>query len=158
VAAGHVIVVEDDLQPLLDLLWVREAWNLSPVVLDLPPLLVDDSGRAQGKTATCDESTAWSDEWSSLRERCVYHASLIGDSALLRAVVWFTDGSPERAELLQTMMGPSWRDDFGGRSSFTKRNETWTLARPKLLCLDVRRGPWSERQLERISLDALIPA
>jgi hypothetical protein len=47
-----LIVVEDDLQPLPDLLWVREAWNLSPVVLDLPPLLVDDSGRAQGKTAT----------------------------------------------------------------------------------------------------------
>ena len=122
------IVVEDDLQPLLDLLWVREAWNLSPVVLDLPPLLVDDSGRAQGKTATSDESTAWSDEWSSLRERCVHHASLIGDSALFEQLFETTDGSPERAELLQTMMGPSWRDDFGGEA-FTEAYETWTLAR-----------------------------
>ena len=40
-----VITVEDDLQPLLDLLWIREAWNLSQVGVALPPLLVDDSGR-----------------------------------------------------------------------------------------------------------------
>ena len=39
-----LIVVETDPQPLVDLLWVREAWNLSPVGLDLPPLLVDDPG------------------------------------------------------------------------------------------------------------------
>ena len=65
-AQDMLIVVEDDLQPILDLLWVREAWNLSPVGLDLPPLLVDDSGRAQGNTATSDDSTAWSDAWPSL--------------------------------------------------------------------------------------------
>ncbi len=34
-----VLIIEDDLQTLPDLLWVREAWSLQPAGDDLAPLL-----------------------------------------------------------------------------------------------------------------------
>jgi len=80
---------------------------------------------------------------------------LIGDSALFEQLFETTDGSPERAGLPQTMMGPSWRDDFGGEA-FTEAYETRTLARFEA---QARRQPRTlEEEPERISLDGLIPA
>ena len=150
-----VITVEDDLQPLLDLLWIREAWNLSPVGLDLPPLLVDDSGRAQAKTEPSDVSTTWSDAWPSRWEKCVHHASLTRDSAIFEQLKETKNGSRERAELLQTIVGPSWRDEFGGEA-FTEEYESWNLVRFEV---QARRQPRSlAEEPERMSLDALISA
>ena len=150
-----LITVENDLQPLLDLLWIREAWNLSPVAVDLPPLLVDDSDRAQAKTEPSGGATTWSDAWPSLWERCVHHAGLIRDAAVVEQLYETEDGSPERAELLQTITGPSWRDEFGA-AAFTEDYETWNLARFEA---QARRQPRSlDEEPERMSLDALIPA
>ena len=38
-----LITVEDDPHVLVDLLWIRETWNLHPLGDDLPPSLSDDS-------------------------------------------------------------------------------------------------------------------
>lgn len=150
-----VITVEDDSQPLLDLLWIREAWNLHPVAVDLPPLLVDESNRAQAKTEHSGGAATWSDAWPSLWARCVDHAGVIRDVAVIERLYETKDGSPERIELLQAMFGPSWRDEFGDKA-FTEDYETWNLARFES---QARRQPRSlDEEPERKSLHALIPA
>ena len=150
-----LITVEDDPHSLLDLLWIRETWNLHPVAVDLPPLLVDESNRAQAKTEPSPGPKTWSDAWPSLWERCVHHAGVIRDAAVIERLYETKDGSPERVELLQTMIGPSWRDEIGDEA-LTEEYETWNLARFEA---QARRQPLSlDEEPERMSLDALIPA
>lgn len=40
-----LITIENDSAALLELLWIREAWDLHPVGHDLPPLLADQVTR-----------------------------------------------------------------------------------------------------------------
>ena len=65
-----LITVDDDPNTLMDLLWVREAWNLHPVGDDLPPLLADDSVRAQARTRMTDAPAAWLEAWPGTWNAC----------------------------------------------------------------------------------------
>ncbi|WP_349899251.1 hypothetical protein [Parafrigoribacterium soli] len=149
------ITIEESSQPLLELLWVREAWGLHPVGDDLPPLLADQYVSAQPEVGIVEEFARWQYVWSDLWEACVKHASLIPDPSAFERLRETADGSVERAQGLKRMYGRSWRDTFGD-AALTDRYRAWTLAnfeaharlRPK----DYEEAP------ERVSLAALIPA
>lgn len=149
------ITVEEDSKALLELLWIREAWQLHPVADDLPPLLADSSVRSQPEFGHADQLAHWQYVWPELWEACVQHASLIYDPSAFEKLRETADGSAERAAGLKLMFGPSWRDTFG-EAALTERYQAWTLAKFEA---DERRCPQSlEEEPERVSLAALIPA
>lgn len=150
-----VITIEDDSQVLLELLWIREAWNLHPIGDDLPPLLSDTPESAQAESGTPAEFAEWQAAWPAQWEACVHHAGLIQDAQLFNQLSDTANGSDERAELLSRMFGPSWRDTFGD-GAFTDRYHAWILAR-----FEAQSGRQMRRydeEPERVSLAALIPA
>ncbi|MET3769888.1 hypothetical protein ABIB15_002592 [Marisediminicola sp. UYEF4] len=150
-----LITVDDDPSTLLDLLWVREAWNLHPVGDDLPPLLSDDSVRAHAQTGLTDATAPWVEAWPGIWNACSDHAGLIQDSTVFDQLQHTLDGSPERADLLAKLFGPSWNDSFGD-DAFTEQRETWNVAR---FHARTQRRPTSvDDDPERLSLRALIPA
>ena len=150
-----LITVEDDPHVLVDLLWIRETWNLHPLGDDLPPSLSDDSVRADDRTGSSGGATTWQYAWPSLWNKCIHHAGLLRDGTIFDQLRETEDGSPERADLMNTLMGPSWRGEFGDEA-FTEKYETWNLARFQARS---QRHPLSlNDDPERLSLDALIPA
>lgn len=150
-----VITVEDDVQSLVDLLWVRETWNLKPAGDDLPPFLSATSVGADGGAASADQMARWQDAWPALWEACLHHAGQIPDGGLFEQLSGTANGSIERAELLHLLIGPSWRDMFRDEA-FTDQYQVWNQGqfdegfrgRPRLL----------EEEPERVSLAALIRA
>lgn len=54
-----VITVEDNPHALVDLLWIREAWNLQPAGNDHPPLLSDESVKTHARTEASDRIKTW---------------------------------------------------------------------------------------------------
>jgi hypothetical protein len=150
-----VITVEDDPSALVDLLWIREAWNLRPVGDDLPPSLLHGSVSAHAETESSDRITTWQDAWPSIWHACVHHAGLLSDATVFDQLQETADGSPERVRLLNTLFGPSWRDEFGDEA-FTEQYEIWNQSRFEA---QTRRHPLSfDEEPERVSLAALIPA
>ncbi|WP_188744591.1 hypothetical protein [Agromyces bauzanensis] len=145
------ITIDDDSQPLTELLWVREAWGLDPAGDDLPPLLVD-TPEAVGEPA---DRALWEDAWPDIWRAALEHAARANHSALMGQLQDTANGSPERAAVLHQMFGPSWRDQFGD-DAFGESYRAWTErqfharneSRPRTLA----------EEPERQSLDALIPA
>jgi hypothetical protein len=151
-----VITVEDDSNALIDLLWIREAWDFRPTGDDLPPRLSDVSVGAHARTESSDLIARWQAAWPSMWDACVHHSGVIQDgSAMFDRLQETADGSPERARLLTTLMGPSWRSEFGDEV-FDDRYDLWNLARFEA------ESPRStiplDEQPERVSLTALIRA
>jgi len=132
-----VITVEDHPHALVDLLWIREAWNLQPAGAYLPPLLSDGSVSAHARTELSDRVRAWQDAWPSIWEACVHHAGLLIDGARLFEAA---GGSIERAELLKTLRGPSWRTGLSKIVSIPCRGSyTRIIGRHTLLVTDETR-------------------
>jgi len=150
-----LITVETDPHTLVDLLWVREAWNLRPVGNDLPPPLSDGLARAHARTESSDRVTTWRAAWPSMWAACVHHAGLLQDHSMFGRLRATADGSVERAELLESRMGPSWREEFG-LGAFTDQYEEWNQAR--FSAQSARRAPAPDDSPERVSLASLIPA
>lgn len=150
-----LISVDDDPNTLVDLLWVREAWNLHPVGDDLPPLFSDDSVRAHAQTRSTDATSRWLEAWPGIWNACIHHAGLIQDNTIFDRLQHTLDGSPERADLLASMVGPSWRSSFGDEA-FTEEKETWNLS--QFHARTQRRPTSLDDDPERLSLSALIPA
>jgi hypothetical protein len=150
-----VITVEDDSHTLIDLLWIREAWNLHPVGDDLPPLLSDASVSAQVESDAPAEFAHWQYAWLDLWEACLNHAGLVQDARLFDQLPATANGSTERVEMLSRMFGPSWRDTFGD-AAFTDAYQAWTRA--AFLARVARHSQPLEEEPERASLEALIPA
>jgi hypothetical protein len=150
-----VITIEDDSHALIELLWIREAWNLHPAGDDLPPLLSDASVSAQIESGTPAEFAEWQDAWPAQWEACVHHAGMVQDARLFDQLFDTADGSDERARLLSRIAGPNWRDTFG-RDALTDGYQAWTLA-----TFEARSGrqmrPYDE-QPEWVSLTALTRA
>lgn len=149
------ITVEEDSQVLLELLWIREAWNLHPIGDDLPPLLSNTPVNAQAESGTPIGSAHWQYAWPELWEACVSHAGLPQDARLFDQLSGTANGSTERAEMLSRMFGPSWRDTFGD-AAFTDAHQGWMQ---DAFNARFRRHSQSfEEEPERVSLEALIPA
>ena len=150
-----LITVDDDPNTLVDLLWVRDAWNLHPVGDDLPPLLSDDSVRARAQTESTGATATWVEAWPRIWNACIDHAGVVQDSTIFDQLQHTLDGSPERADLLARMFGPSWRGSFGD-DAFTQEHETWNFA--QFQARTQRRPTSLGDDPERLSLSALIPA
>ncbi len=145
-----VISVDDGPHQIMELLWVREAYALQPAG-DLPPQLVD----TPPTTGETDQRDVWEAAWPELWDAVVRHSSGIIYHSRFEALRSTADGSPERAELLLQMRGPTWRDRFGD-TPFDQSYRSWTERR---FHERTARQPRSLAESpERRSLDALIPA
>ena len=149
------LTIEDNSNPLLELLWIREAWDLQPVGDDLPPLLSDSSVGAQIESGSLVEIAQWRDGWPVVWEACIQHASQIQDVRLFDELLTTSNGSTERLELLARIAGPYWRDTFGD-FALTDRYGAWAMARCEAHSRHNSRP--LEEEPERVSLAALIPA
>ncbi len=148
-----VITTEDDPKPLVELLWIREAWGLQPLGDDLPPLLVDPPDPRMNEEER--DVDAWHAAWPQLWTATLRHAGGVRDPGLFDAIHSTADNSTERADLIAQLMGPSWRDRFGD-DGLDERWAAWTAARFQQRA--ARRPGSFEDQPERRSVDALIAA
>lgn len=146
-----VISVDDHAYQLLELLWVREAWGLEPVGDDLPPLLVDTPPAAGDP----DDRDAWQAAWPQVWDAAVNHAAGPVEPQRFDELRRARDGSPERAELLRKLHGPTWRQRFGD-AAFGESYHVWSAERVRALIGKLPRSV--AESPERRSLDALIPA
>lgn len=151
-----MITVEDRPSALLELLWVREAHGLEPAGDDLPPLLVDAPAAAARAARTPDERAAWERAWPRVWHEAARHAGREHDPEAFERLHATPHGSPQRLEMLQQLVGPTWRDEFGddvfddpSYSAWSERLWEHHLAsRPQAL----------EEHPERRDLESLIPA
>ncbi|PPI26945.1 hypothetical protein C5D44_06275 [Rathayibacter sp. AY1B5] len=105
-----MITVEDNPLALLELLWVREAWGLTPAADGPPPL-----EQPPAKLGAANVDAEWERTWPQLWQECLDHLA-IETGPLLQQLPNTADGSPERAHLLGLVLGPSWHDRFGDDS------------------------------------------
>ncbi|PVZ93662.1 hypothetical protein DDQ50_15140 [Amnibacterium flavum] len=146
-----VITIDEYPSSLLDLLWLREALGLHPEGDDLPPLLIETPDRVIDDQA---DTAVWETAWPGVWDAVVRHSARIPDPEIFTALQASADASPERADLLRQLIGPSWSDQFG-TAAFGAEHSSWSAAQ--------RRSPRSrplpyDRQPERVCLDALVPA
>lgn len=149
-----VITVDEDSTPLIELLWIREAWQLQPAGDDLPPLLVDTPVAVSGSERQGAPIADWEDAWPRVWRECLRHAGTPRDPRAFDRMSSAPPGS-ERAALIGQMVGPSW-DDLFGRDAFTEGYQQWQQM------LGERRHAQMMHTLgerpEQLGLDALIPA
>lgn len=107
-----VIAVDDRPTPLLELLWIREAYGLRPAGDDLPPALVE-APRLDPIDTTVDARHEWEHAWPSLWAAAVLHAGKEFDPSVHERLKQTANGSRERRDALQELFGPNWRDRFG---------------------------------------------
>lgn len=152
---GMSITVEDRPHTLLELLWIREAYELRPQGEDLPPFLLDTPATVRASAVSAETRDEWEAAWPGIWSDAVAHAGQDSDPGLFEELHNTADGSTERTDLLHRIVGRSWRDYFGD-SAFDDSHETWSqrgmgahlAAMPTQL----------ENQPERRDLPALIPA
>lgn len=104
------ITIDDRPHAVLELLWLREAFDL-PIAADAPPPLLDTPARAARILAE-DEYGAWERAWPRLWDAVTCHAATEHDPAILDQLMRPTGPSDARTALLRQLMGPSWRDEF----------------------------------------------
>ena len=150
-----MITVEDRPTLLLELLWVREAHRLNPVGADVPPLLRETPAPAVNMVNPAVR-VAWEEAWPRVWSEVAAHAGSESDPQLFDQLRDTADGSSERASILRSMVGPSWRDEFGedvfnDRSyrEWQQRGRDASLAPPH---------DTLENSPEWRNLDALVPA
>lgn len=138
------------------LLWVREAYGLQTVGSDLPPKFSDTSAVVADGAVAAEARTAWESRWVRAWNETVAHTAREHNSQLFAALGETALGSTERIELLHTITGPNWRDEFGNEPFDNDSYRDWS-----------QRGvdtPRSKRPLrlenhpERRDLQALVSA
>jgi hypothetical protein len=116
------IVVDDRPTVLLELLWVRDAYDLHPPGVDAPPLAeptnahlpIDDASRH-----------VWERAWITAWRDAVEHMSVVHDSSTFDRLHRTPNGSSERADLLASVTGPDWQDAFGDDAPDVTRMSEW---------------------------------
>lgn len=97
------ITVEDGDPGLLELLWIRESWGITPAGDAPPPLL--DSPQQCGNA-----DTGWANAWQAAWLARIEFVALEPDPLAFQRLQLTADGSPERAEALRPLFGPLWED------------------------------------------------
>lgn len=147
--ADMVITIEDHATQLWELLWVREALGLLSQG-DVPPPLVDGP-EPSPPWSVREQAQAWSQLWHD----ALHNTAHVIDRPQFERVATLTPGSPERADALQRLRGPSWRDRFGD-DDFDERFDAWNARRFEQLASSMRRS--LDEHPERRSVDALARA
>jgi hypothetical protein len=145
-----IISIDNDLQQVTDLLWVREAYGLHPEG-DGPPPLVDTPERSGSPDDVPGGEAAWPELWQAV----LAHAGGPDRTSLFDRLRSTDLDATERAGLLTRFFGPSWRDRFGD-AAFDAHHQAWTERRFHERAHEHRR-PLAETP-ERMSLAALVPA
>lgn len=120
------ITVEDWPRPLLKLLWIREAYELEPRGEGLPPLLSDTPMVIRDAVVGTDTRAGWEEAWPRIWHAAAGHAAMESDSRMLEEGLRTADGSRERADFLRRMIGPGWRDEFGGDAFDSDSFHRWS--------------------------------
>jgi hypothetical protein len=158
----HAMAITVDEKPtfVLELLWIREAYDLQPEGEDLPPLLTDTPARVIDPAVSDAERSRWEAAWSQLWHGAVAHAGgergadLFDEFEELRQAA---DGSPGRADLIFRIVGPNWHDAFGDAVFRDRAYSAWERKRVDAL-IEVLMTGREEDSPERRDLDALVPA
>jgi len=150
------ITIDDRPNSLLELLWIREAYELHPAGEDLPPLLIDTPpvvGEVSLNAGARDEwEHAWADVWSA----AAAHAGRDIDPRLFEAISGTANGSTERMDILRQIVGPNWRDDVGDEVFADGSYSEWSQ---RGMAAHLAEMPTAlEDSPERRELDALIAA
>jgi hypothetical protein len=149
-----VLTISNDDGGLAELLWVRQAWGLSPRgdvpppadVMPVPVPSVENLRRDKGE---------WERAWIELWTARLGHVGKAQNHDLFEAVQAAPLGSVERRDLLDELMGPSWRTRFGN-AGFDDGYQQWIRG---LFDQNIAESRLSLHQHpERRCLDALIPA
>ncbi|MCI0155188.1 hypothetical protein KNO15_00540 [Leifsonia shinshuensis] len=150
-----VITIEDDLQSLMELLWIREAWQLNPQGDDLPPVLVDTPPALDTTRRAAAPIAEWEGAWPRVWAHVLRHAGTLRDPDIFDRLHASGNGSDERAALLRELFGPSWRDELGDEA-ITDGAQQWMQAQFERR---IARPPATlGEQPEHLSLEALIEA
>lgn len=149
------ITVEDRPHTLLELLWIREAYDLQPHGEDLPPLLSDAPAMVQDAAVSTETRDEWEAAWPGIWHAAVAHAGQDSDPRLFDELHHTADGSAKRVDLLHRIVGPNWRDEFGD-SAFDDSHRAWSQRGMDAHMKAMRKQ--LEDQPERRDLSALIPA
>lgn len=104
-----VLSVEDLPHALLELLWVRQAYDLQPRGEDLPPLLTVPPLQLLQPPSDATRQE-WTSAWPSMWTAALQHAGREHDPASHDRLRRTANGSRERRELLQAIVGPTWRE------------------------------------------------
>jgi hypothetical protein len=151
-----LITVDEQPLPLLELLWVREAYELAPRGDDLPPLLSDTPSTAPSFAVEAEERERWERAWPLAWRAAVAHIGVSQDERGWNDLPSSADGSTERDDLLHRITGPRWRDRVGDGAFAGDLHRTW------LRRADATASTWVPRRLEdnpeRRDLEALIGA
>ena len=123
-----MITVEDRPNFLLELLWIREAYALKVDGEDLPPLLSDPPASVQNAAVSTVAREEWAGAWPRIWNAVVAHVGPDLDPGLFVEIQATANGSVERADLLQRIVGPSWRDEFGDSVFDHDSYSTWSQA------------------------------
>jgi hypothetical protein len=107
------ITIEDRAHELCELLWVRDAWGLRPVMDDAPPPLADRPAPVADDVRASAPVEAWSEAWPRLWSAVLAHTAQEEDPAAVKRLISLPVGSPDREELIERLSGPSWSDEFG---------------------------------------------
>jgi hypothetical protein len=154
--ADMLLTIENSAHSLLELLWLREAWQLEPSGDDVPPLLENPPAQQTSTgQVSVEQIRAWSEVWPSLWRACRDHVAQGSDPRLFEKLQATKDGSAERAELLSKLSGPSWREAFGP-DAFTESYGEWSQAWYE--DLGRKNAVPIEETPERRALSALVPA
>ncbi|GAB3807674.1 hypothetical protein GCM10028798_32660 [Humibacter antri] len=151
-----VITIEDTAHALLDLLWIRETWQLEPEGEDLPPVLVDTPTRVSPAQRAAAPIMEWQDAWPELWHSCLQHAGKPRDHESMALLHASPLASGERARLLRKLFGASWADRFGTDAFIAGHHQKWEEAFYERHRARVSR-PYDESP-EFVCLDALVPA
>ena len=150
------ITVEDRPSALLELLWIREAYELQPEGNDLPPRLTDTPERPTGSVVPETVRIEWQAAWPRIWRAAAAHAGHEPERDLFGQLQQTADGSAERAVLLRRLIGPNWHDEFGDMAFADNAYSVW--ANSGMESLRAARRTKVRDSPERRDLVALVPA
>ncbi|NNC12861.1 hypothetical protein HII28_13350 [Planctomonas sp. JC2975] len=140
----------DTPHPLLDLLWIRQAWGLRPRGGDLPPGLMVTPEPVEPAARAAAPLSEWEAGWPEVWAACLSHAGTQQDDELFRRVRRTDLSADEHRALFLQLRGPTWRDKFG-TAAYSGGHRAWE----NTTIVQQRETP---RDVERSLLDAVIPA
>lgn len=151
------ITVEDGTSALFELLWVRDAWGLTPSMDDPPPPLADFPARVASALVDRAPIREWEAAWPRLWTDVLGHAAQETDHALVESLHHLPPGSPDRADLIGLLVGPTWREEFGDAAlepTGNSRFDDWNERANRRRVAEMRtRAPLREHD----AVDALVP-
>lgn len=151
---GMTMTTDDRPTTVNELLWVREAFDLT-VAGDAPPPLLDSPAPAS-RSLTESERARWAAAWPDVWTAVVEHAARPHDAEAMDRLMRQDTPVEERPALLARLAGPSWRDAFGDEVFDDPSHRAWD--EQSFASIRSALPPNYEAQPERRAVDHLAAA